>query len=70
MEQESLVEIIGIPTILFFIVLAIAFVFFVKWAKVRADKISCPHCGAKWYSWQVWGGWVEYFCYNCQRYWS
>ena len=74
-EQESFVEIIGIPTILLFIVLAIALAFLVKWAIKQKDKISCPHCGAKWYAWQSrnrgFGGfWVEYFCYNCQRYWT
>jgi hypothetical protein len=61
--------------ILVIIFLVIALVSFAKWAKKQKDKIACPHCGAKWYSWKSQGGglggfWVEYFCYKCQRYWT
>ena len=76
-EQESLIEIVGIPTILFFIACAVALVFLYKWSMKQREKIACPHCGAKWWSSNVRGGmglgnsyWTEYFCYNCQRYWT
>ncbi len=39
-------------------------------AKKEGAKIACPHCGAKWFRGEDQGYWVEYFCYNCQRYWG
>ena len=61
--------------ILFFIACAIAVVLVYRWSMKQRDKISCPHCGANWWSWQSRGGGFggsggEYFCYNCQRYWA
>jgi len=39
------------------------------WIKRRQyfNETECPHCGAQW--WSV-NGFGEFFCYNCQRYWS
>jgi hypothetical protein len=48
--------------------LGFAFVVY-AWIKRRQyfNETECPHCGAQW--WSV-NGFGEFFCYNCQRYWS
>ena len=62
----------------FAIVVGIPFLIW-GWSKLMDNansKIKCPHCGANWWSRSVRGGglgnayWAEYFCYNCQRYWT
>ena len=74
-EEQSLIEIIGVPTLLFYAFLVVVLVYVYRWSKKKKEQIACPHCGAKWWASSVQGGafgsyWTEFFCYSCQRYWT